>query len=181
MEGTTNGKHNDSPRPDDSEVDGPSGGKTKPNTYQTPSQTEHTWHKSSKKDKKTSKYISKRSRARKYVEKGNETLRAKSKSKRTSVTTYHDVDVKRRAKRSRATHSYNTNIASAHPGVWEACGKYEGGGAPNTNNYRTLIHPKSKFSKRKTTTMYGDCNSQYDGNRSQRLDRKSYNFSGCKV
>ena len=42
----TNGEHDDSPRPDDSEADGPNGGK-KPTAYQPPSQTEHTWHKSS--------------------------------------------------------------------------------------------------------------------------------------
>ena len=61
---------------------------TSTNAYRTPSQTEHTWHKSSKEDKMTSKHISENSRARKYVEKGNVTLRTKNKSKRTSVTTY---------------------------------------------------------------------------------------------
>ena len=66
MEGTTNGKRDDSPRLDDSEADGPSRGKTKPNTYQTPSQMEHAWHKSNR-DKKTSKHISERPQARKYV------------------------------------------------------------------------------------------------------------------
>ena len=141
--------------------------------YQTPSQTEHTWRKS--KDKKTSKHISERDRterdrARMYVEQGNETLRTKNKSKRTSVTIYHDVDAKSEVRDCKRLTLYNKNIASARPDIWEARGKYEGGSAPNTSNDRTLTHPKSGFSKRETATMCGDRNSRHGSNRSRRLD-----------
>ena len=53
----SNCKHDDSSCPDDSEADGPGGGKAKPNAYQMPSK-KHSWHKVFK-NKKSSKYISK--------------------------------------------------------------------------------------------------------------------------
>ena len=166
----TNGERDDSPRPDDPEADGPSGGKTKPNAYQAPSQAEHTWHKSSKEDKKTSNHISEHSRARKYVEKGNETLRTKNKCKRTPVTTYHDVDIKSEVRGPERPTSCNKNIASARPDVCEARGKCQGNDAPNTNSDQTIVRPKSGFSNGQTTKVYCGRNSQYDGNRSRRLN-----------
>ena len=106
----------------------------------------------------------------KYVEKGKETLRTKNESKRTSITTFKDVDVKSKVRDPERLTSYNKDIASARPDVCEAHGKCKGGGAPNTNNDRTLTHPKSGFSKRETAVMYGDRNSQYGGNKSRQLD-----------
>ena len=53
----SNYKHDDSSRPDNSEVDGPGGGKTKPNAYQMSSK-KHSWHKIFK-NKKSNEYISK--------------------------------------------------------------------------------------------------------------------------
>ena len=165
----TNGERDDSPRPDDAEADGPGGGKTEPNAYQTPSQTEHTWHKSSKEDK-VSKHIFKNSQARKYVEKGNEALRTKNKRKRTPVTTIHDVNIRSEVRGPERPTSCNKNIAGARPDVCGARGKYGGGGAPNWNNDRTLAHPKSESSKAETTKGYGNRDGQYGGDRSRRLD-----------
>ena len=163
VEGTTNSEHDDSPRPDHSEADGPSGGKTKLNAYQTPSQTEHTWHKSSR-DKKTSKHTSERSRACRYVEKGNETLRTKNESKKKSVTIFYDVDVKNELRDPERLNSHDKDIASARADVCEVHGECEGKDAPNSNGDRTMTHPKNGFSKGETRNGYRDRNIQYGGN-----------------
>ena len=65
---------------------------------------------------------------------------------------------------------HDENIAGARPNVCKAHGKYGGGGAPNSNGKRTMTHPKNEFSKAETMKGYGNCDSQYGGNRSQRLD-----------
>ena len=86
------------------------------------------------------------------------------------MTTYHDVGVKSEARDPEQLTSHNKNIASARSDVWEARGKCEGGGAPNTDNDCTLTHPRSGFSKGEMKAMCGNRNSQYGGNKSRKLD-----------
>ena len=83
---------------------------------------------------------------------------------------FHDVDVKSEVRYPKQLTSCNKNIASARPDVCEERGKCEGNGAPNTNSSHNITHPKNGFSKGETTKMYGNCESQYGGNRSRRLD-----------
>ena len=86
--------------------------------------------------------------AGRHVEKGNETLRAKNESESMSVAIFHDVKNEARDNK-RLTSKKNKGKEALHI---------------------TLTHPKDGFSKAETTKRYGNRDSQYGGNRSQRLD-----------
>ena len=79
-----------------------------------------------------------------YVDQGNETLRTNNKSKRTSVTIYHDVDVKSETRDPERLTPYNKNIAIACPDVCKVRGKYESNGAPNTSSDRAISTPSEE-------------------------------------
>ena len=88
---------------------------------------------------------------------------------RTSVTTYHDADVKIKVRDPERLTSCNKNIVSAPRrlgSVWQTQRRHR----PKYNNDHTLTPLKSGFSKGEMTTMYGDRDNHYGGNKSRQLD-----------
>ena len=80
------------------------------------------------------------------------------------------IEIKSEVREPERLALHDKNIAGARPNVCKAHGKYEGDSAPNSNGERTITHPKNEFSKAETTKRYGNRDSQYGGNRSQRFN-----------